>query len=330
MLVEPVIIAGDGTGADIGARADTGVADVGEVVDLGPRLHARLLDLDEIADMDLRPDIGPGPEPREGPDNGIGADRRALDMAIGPDFHAVADADPGPEPDMWADHHVAAEPRVKTEINRGRVHQGRAGGQGGAAQAGLHGRLGRRQVGPGIHADQALGFGFGRPARDAVGPREPDHVGQIQLSLGVVGGEPTDQPAQKIAAGRRHQAGIAKRYGLFRWPRVGRLDDAEKGAVFVQHQAPVPVIAFTMETEDGNAVAVVGQGIDDPGQRLGGDQGHVAIGDDDGALACPERSQGDAHRVTGAERFLLDTGLGGRDGGPDRVLAGRGHHNHML
>ena len=47
--------------------------------------------------------------------------------------------------------------------------------------------------------------------------------------------EPADEPAQKSAAGGRHQAGIAKRYGLFPRPRIGRLDDAEKGAVLPQH-----------------------------------------------------------------------------------------------
>ena len=54
MLVEAVIVAGDGAGADISARADAGVADISEMVNLGALADLGLLDLDEIADMGVR------------------------------------------------------------------------------------------------------------------------------------------------------------------------------------------------------------------------------------------------------------------------------------
>jgi hypothetical protein len=38
VLEEAVIVAGDGAGAEIGVGADMGVADIGEMVDLGARL----------------------------------------------------------------------------------------------------------------------------------------------------------------------------------------------------------------------------------------------------------------------------------------------------
>ena len=50
-LARAVVIAGDGAGADIGAGADAGVADIGEVIGLGAGLDHGLLDLDEIADV---------------------------------------------------------------------------------------------------------------------------------------------------------------------------------------------------------------------------------------------------------------------------------------
>ena len=51
MLGEAVIVAGDGAGADVSARADAGIADIGEMVNLGALADLGLLDLDEIADM---------------------------------------------------------------------------------------------------------------------------------------------------------------------------------------------------------------------------------------------------------------------------------------
>ena len=74
MLVEAVIVAGDGAGADISARADAGIADISEVVNLGALADLRLLDLDEIADMRVLGESGAGPQPRERPDRRAGAD----------------------------------------------------------------------------------------------------------------------------------------------------------------------------------------------------------------------------------------------------------------
>jgi hypothetical protein len=50
---EAVIIAGDGAGADVGARADLGIADIGSGDWPWRRAEPRLLDLDEIADLRL-------------------------------------------------------------------------------------------------------------------------------------------------------------------------------------------------------------------------------------------------------------------------------------
>src|SRR5690606_23439032 len=53
ILAETVVVAGDRAGADIGFGTDAGIADIGQVIDLGAGLDARLLHLDEIADMRL-------------------------------------------------------------------------------------------------------------------------------------------------------------------------------------------------------------------------------------------------------------------------------------
>ncbi len=51
MLVNPVVVAGDGSRADIHARADFGIPQIGQVHGLRSPPHARLLHLDEIADV---------------------------------------------------------------------------------------------------------------------------------------------------------------------------------------------------------------------------------------------------------------------------------------
>src|SRR5271166_6856901 len=56
-LVEAVVVAGDRARADVGVRPNPGVADVAEVIDLGPRLDRRLFDLDEIAYLGFRGDV---------------------------------------------------------------------------------------------------------------------------------------------------------------------------------------------------------------------------------------------------------------------------------
>ncbi len=78
MLVEAVIVAGDGTGADVSARADAGVADIGEMVNLGALADLGLLDLDEVADMGVGGEARAGSKPRKRTDRRARADPARL------------------------------------------------------------------------------------------------------------------------------------------------------------------------------------------------------------------------------------------------------------
>jgi hypothetical protein len=80
MLVNAVVIAGDGAGPDIGALADMRVADIGKMIGLGARLEGGLLHLDEIADMDVGAQFGARPQPCKGPDARSLADMGAFEM----------------------------------------------------------------------------------------------------------------------------------------------------------------------------------------------------------------------------------------------------------
>src|SRR4029077_16192575 len=53
VLLVPVVIARDDPGADVRARADLRVAEVGEVLRLGALPDARVLGLHEVADLDV-------------------------------------------------------------------------------------------------------------------------------------------------------------------------------------------------------------------------------------------------------------------------------------
>ena len=75
MLVDPVIVAGDGARADVGLWPNSCVADVGQVIDLGASTDASLFDFDEIADLDDAVQLCAGTQ------TGIWAnDATALDM----------------------------------------------------------------------------------------------------------------------------------------------------------------------------------------------------------------------------------------------------------
>ena len=87
---DAVVIAGDGAGADIGARADMGIADIGEVMGFDARFEMRVLQLDEIADIDAVIELRPAAQPRERPDDGGRADLGVLDVAEGADLGALA------------------------------------------------------------------------------------------------------------------------------------------------------------------------------------------------------------------------------------------------
>src|SRR5476651_2668868 len=80
MLGDAVVIAGDGAGADIGARTDPGVADVAQMIGLGAGLDLGGFHLDEIADVDVGAEVGAGAQARIGADARSLADMRAFQM----------------------------------------------------------------------------------------------------------------------------------------------------------------------------------------------------------------------------------------------------------
>ena len=178
------------------------------MIDLGAGLDGGVLDLDEVADVDVFGDGGAGTQARERPDAGPRRDFRPLDMAKGEDFDAVADADAGAEMDIGADGDVPAEPGVETKGDAIGVEQRRPAVHGRLAQPGLHGGLGAGQVGPGIDAQKLRLVAYHHGAVQSVLAGQGDDIGQIVFALGVVVADALQQPPKMLGVDG-HDAGIA-------------------------------------------------------------------------------------------------------------------------
>src|SRR5256885_1138361 len=82
VLCGAVVIARDGAGADVDARAELGVADVGQVVGLRGVAQAARLDLDEVADVHLVSEARARTQARVRPDAAALADVRVLERIL--------------------------------------------------------------------------------------------------------------------------------------------------------------------------------------------------------------------------------------------------------
>ncbi len=65
MLGESVVIAGDGSGTDVGLATEIGVAEVRQMIRLGAGGERCILGLDEVADGDIVGQLRPRPQMRE-------------------------------------------------------------------------------------------------------------------------------------------------------------------------------------------------------------------------------------------------------------------------
>ena len=239
-------------------------------------------------------------------------------MREGADARPLPDRDAGAEDDVRLDRDVAAEPGVGAQKHGLRRHQGGAPGECGAAQPGLHQRLGFGEFEAAVDPDQLLRRQLDHPAGEPVPGRQPDDARQVEFALGVVAVECQDEPA-RVPRLDQHQAAPNQPDRPLLRSGVGGFDDAVNSAV-----------------RPGNEPAV-GAGIrgPHPGQEHGGrrppllveqrrqagacQQRGVAIEHQHrvdlafGRQAVAERFEPDADGVAGAERRVLHRGLDRRD-----------------
>src|SRR5690606_3832749 len=91
MLVHTIVITRNGTRTHIDPGANGGVADIRQVIRLGALAQGALLDLNEIAHVRLRANVGTRPQARIGPEPRIGRHLGAVDVGVRVDLSAGTD-----------------------------------------------------------------------------------------------------------------------------------------------------------------------------------------------------------------------------------------------
>ena len=325
VLVHAVVVHRDRRRADVGLDTDLGVADVRQVRHLGPAPDRGVLGLDEGADLAAlaqdraRPQVGERAHARPGPDHRVRAVRAH-------DRGALADLDVG-------ERRVRADPRTGRHARRtvqlGAGQQRHIGGQvhvhvdpGGRRvddrHPGAHPVLDRAAVELGaepgqLHPvvdtlDRQHVLGAQRAHVPAVGPGQGQHIGEVELALGVAAVQPGQRTSQHV--GVEHvDRGVDLVDRALHVVGVPLLDDREHvtGARLAQHP-PVPrrVRHDGGEHRHGVDVGVVGD--QQLADRANVEQRHVAGQHDDrpGELAgAVERLEGHLHRAARARHVVL-------------------------
>ena len=211
MLVDAIIVAGDGAGADVDPGADLGIADVGQVVDLAGGAGAGILDLDEVADVVVVAQLGARAQAGEGADAVVGADPGAVDDrhrqhmgavtddavledAVGADLHALAEPDLALEDAADVDGDVAAAIELAADVDAVGVGQHHAAVGEAVGQVALVAAFEKGELRLAVDAQRLpVGCRVGGGDAGAVGHGGGDDIGQVVLVLGVVvlqGGQP--------------------------------------------------------------------------------------------------------------------------------------------
>ena len=282
------------------------------------------------ADAGLRADLRLLEQAERG-DLGAGAHGRVAQHAVRPHAHPVAERDPALEHAAHVDEHVAPHRQRAAHIDARRVGQGCALLQQRLRDAPLRHPLGGRPLRRAVDAGHLRRIRRGhRRHRAVLAHRRGHHVGQVVLVLGVVVGQRAEPALQR--RGRRHQdAGVDLGDRQLVAMGVLLLDDLEHLAVPVAHDAAV---AGRVGQGDGQqaqpAGAAVARRRQQPLQRGGGDQRHVAIEHQCGRGLVQQGGRL-LHRMARPElrrlHHELQAGTVG-EGGAHRVGAVSHHHDH--
>ena len=154
-FVNAVVIAGDRAGADIGARADLAVADIGEVIGLGSAPSRAALTSTKLPTCTWSSRTAPGRRRANGPTRApapTAAPSRYENEQIRAPSPTVT-----PAPKVTLGSTTASRPRRVSAPKHGlRRHQGRPRVHCRAAQPALHQRLGLGQLGARVDPDELL------------------------------------------------------------------------------------------------------------------------------------------------------------------------------
>ena len=348
VLGDPVVVGEDRAGADVGPVADLGVADVGQVRHLGAVADGGVLGLHEGADLAEGAQHGPRSQVGERPDRGAVADHRQLALGAhhpgaGPDL-AVLERRVRPDHGVLGHHrgaeqlgageqrHVVGEHHVGVDPGGRGVHDRHAVAHPAGHDPAVHLPAQLGQLGPVV---DALGLHdvVDREGADAqaVLAGDPDHVGQVELTLGVVVGQPRQRADEELGV-EGQDPGV----DLGDLALVGRgvllLHDRLDVALAVAHHAAVAERVGHQAAEDADRLLgrpVLGHEVP---EALALQQRRVAGGHDHRAVRRTARLDGHPDRAARAIEGLLDRQHGVGDQRPDvradllALVADHGHH----
>src|SRR5262245_43984502 len=325
VLLEAVVVAGDGAGAHVAVGADLAVAEIGEVIGLRARAQDRLFGLDEVADVDALAEPRTRTQPGKRTDDGVGADLCLLHPAAEEEVHAVGERgvdDPGGpvEPaavadpraatqrDVGADDGVDADLDLGADVSRRRVLERHPRRHPSLHDLGSRRRLHGCQLRAGVDACDlggSVGLDRDHPASLLCG--EPDDVREVELALRVVVPERCEQRPERL---RPHavETRIDLRDRLLVRAGVALLDDAAHAAVGGPNDAPVPGRIVLPHRQERQIGALGTVGVDQAPEGLAADEGHVAIEDEHVARESLEGGKGAPDRMTGSALLLLEHG----------------------
>jgi outer membrane protein OmpA-like peptidoglycan-associated protein len=313
-----VVVAGDRARPDVRPGPHLRVAQVGEMVGLGALAEARLLELNEIADMGVLLDDGSWAQAREGSDARPRGDAGAVDVAERGDLHpcrdhriaydrrafdacAAADAHLAAELHTNAELHVGGEAHVDADIARRGIAEGDAAalmvGDEATAQEGL--RAG--ELGAGVDATHLVDLFDAHGESAPLGSGERDHIREVELALRVGRREAADRLPQE----RRRaiiDADVDLADGALGKRGVGVLDDPLDESAGADDTA-IAGSVWHFRSEQGEGYPPAGPL--QARQRRGLQEGHVAVEDEDTAGEALERLQAGASGIARAARLFL-------------------------
>ena len=140
-----------------------------------------------------------------------------------------------------------------------------------------------------------------------LGPRQGDHVGEVDLAPGVIGRGAVEKGKQK-RPGYRHHARIAEPDRPFLVGGVAIFDDGLDPAAFTQFQPAVFAGIGGAEAQHRDGHVAIGVAVDRAGHRfegLGANEWRIAEQHQDTALEASQRGPRRLDGVAGAQgRFL--------------------------
>src|SRR5881397_2052724 len=236
VLVHPVEVGRNRTGADVGVGAQVGVAEVRDVRHAAARSDLRAHELGKAADVHVLGDLGAGPELGERAAVGAVADPRVLYVYVRADVALGADVGVALEHGEWFDDRVLADGHRGVDERRRRIDDRDALAHALLEQAAAQ-HLGRlRQVDAVVDPHRLRGI---VELDHRHRPKVAENVGQVELAGAVVVGdllqlvrEPAAVEAVEADVDLVHLGALLGR-GLL------ALDDLLQGAVLAADDAAI-------------------------------------------------------------------------------------------